>query len=86
MFKRVIWFSTGAAAGASGMLWAQRKVKAQLDKATPAHLVEVARDSATGATRRVKGYVSEVVGEGRTAARDREAVLRDRYRVPPQRS
>lgn len=85
MFKRVIWFSTGAAAGASGMVWAQRKVRAQLDRATPAHLVEVARDGAVGATNAVRDFVGDVIGEGRSAARDREATLRDRYRVPPPR-
>jgi hypothetical protein len=30
MFKRAIWTGVGAAAGAAGTLWTQKKVKAQV--------------------------------------------------------
>jgi hypothetical protein len=82
MFKRVIWFGAGLAAGASGTVYAQRKVRAQLDKARPAHLVVVAGD----ATRRMGTAVRDAVSEGRAAARAREDELRTRLDPPPPRA
>jgi hypothetical protein len=74
VFKRVVWFGVGAAAGSAGTIWTQRKVREQMEKATPAHLASVASD----ATRRVGAAVREAVSEGRLAATEREAELRGR--------
>ncbi len=71
MFKRVIWFGVGAAAGTVGTVWAERKVRSQLDRARPQQLAESARVA-----------VQNALAEGRAAARDREIELRDRYRLP----
>jgi hypothetical protein len=74
VFKRVVWFGVGAAAGSAGTIWTQRKVRQQMEKATPAHLATVASD----ATRRVGAAVRDAVTEGRLAATEREAELRGR--------
>ena len=74
MFKRVVWFGVGAAAGSAGTIWTQRKVREQMEKATPAHIATVAGD----ATRRVGAAVRDAVVEGRQAANEREAELRGR--------
>ena len=78
MFKRVIWMGVGAAAGSASTVWAQRKVKAQVDrmaaKATPGHAIEVARSKATEARR----VVSSAIADGRDARRDAEVELRGR--------
>lgn len=69
MFKRVIWFSMGAAAGAAGTVWTERTVRRQLDRARPANIADSARRA-----------VKAAVEEGRSAAREREIELRERYR------
>lgn len=68
MFKRVIWFGIGAAAGTVGTVWSERKVRAQLDRARPAAV----RQS-------VQRAVRAAVEEGRAAASAREDELRARY-------
>ena len=60
----------GAAAGTVGTVWAERKVKSQLDRARPVNLAESARRA-----------VRVAIDEGRIAAREREIELRDRYRI-----
>ena len=75
MFKRTFWFSAGIAAGASGTVWAQRKVREQLDRTTPSHLA----NRALREGRRVTDTVRLAIEEGRTAAAQREVELRDRY-------
>lgn len=76
MFKRVIWMGVGAAAGAAGTVWSQRKVKQQVEQiqqmATPAHVMDVAKTKATSIKDRVVGAVNEGIAEGREA----EAAMR----------
>lgn len=68
MFKRVIWFGIGAAAGTVGTVWTERKVREQLDRARPAAVVES-----------LQRTVRAALDEGRAAARQREGDLRARY-------
>lgn len=68
MFKRVVWFGVGAVAGAGGSAWAQRKIKAQVERVQPARLVGSAGDALRAA-----------VADGRSAMREREVDLRRRY-------
>ena len=75
MFKRVIWFGSGMAAGAGGTVWAARKVRDQIDRAKPSHLAVVATDAARAAGT----VVRDALSEGRVAARAREVELRDRF-------
>ena len=43
MFKRVIWFGIGSAAGAAGTIWAEQKIRSQIDRARPTQLAGTAR-------------------------------------------
>jgi hypothetical protein len=75
VFKRLMWWATGAAMGAGGSLWARRKVKrvvqAQVERVAdtlkPANVASAA-----------KGRVLHAVDQGRHAATAREVQLRDR--------
>jgi hypothetical protein len=78
VFKRTRWLAIGAVAGSAGTVWAQRKVREQMDRTKPAHLASVAAD----ATRRVGAVVRDAVSEGRQAASVRESELRGR--MPPR--
>lgn len=75
MFKRVIWFGSGMAAGAGGTVWAARKVRDQIERTKPSHLAVVATDAARAAG----SVVRDALSEGRVAARAREVELRDRF-------
>ena len=75
MFKRVIWFGGGMAAGAGATIWAAHKVREQIDRAKPSHLAVVAADAARAAGT----VVRDALSEGRVAARAREVELRDRF-------
>jgi hypothetical protein len=70
--RRVTWFVTGAAAGATGAVYAKRKVVAVVESMRPANLA----GSAGSAARRARHRVSEAVREGVTAGRRREHELR----------
>lgn len=70
--RRLFWLGVGAVAGASGTIWAERKVRAQLDALAPDHLVVTAGNKA----RDVGRTVVDAVAEGRGAMRAREAELR----------
>lgn len=75
--RRLFWFGAGMAAGSAGSVWAQRKVKEQLDRARPSQLVSAAGDRAKG----VIGTARDALAEGRAAMREREIDLRRRYGV-----
>jgi len=76
MFKRVIWVGIGAAAGSVSTVWAQKKVRAQVDKvaamATPAHLADTARSRVVD----VRDTVVAAVAEGRSTKRVSEAQMK----------
>lgn len=76
MFKRVIWMGVGAAAGSIGTVWAERKVRAQIDKvaekATVQHAANTARDKIVD----VRDTVVAAVTEGRSTKASTEAELR----------
>lgn len=76
MFKRVIWMGIGAAAGSAGTIWAERKVKTQIDrvtdKASVQHVTGVARDRLVD----VRDTVVAAVTEGRSAKQVAETEMR----------
>ncbi len=73
--KRLFWLGVGAAAGAAGTVWAERKVKNQIEALSPDQLVVRAGQKATDAGR----SILDAVTEGREAMRTRETELRGRY-------
>ena len=85
VFKRLTWFGLGAAAGATGYVWAQQRVRRELDALGPDHIVVVAGNQARRVGKQVGRTVTGAVGEGRSAMRDREDELlarRDGHRWP----
>ena len=80
--RRLFWLTVGAAAGATGTVWTQRKVRQQLDNLGPEHVVVVAGKGAKAVGRRVVS----AVGEGRAAMSEREIELRERMQVDQRAS
>lgn len=74
--RRLFWMGVGMAAGASGTVWVERKVRSRLDALQPDHLAVVAGNRARAAGR----SVLDAVAEGRGAMLEREAELKGRYR------
>lgn len=71
MFKRLIWFSSGAATGAAGSFWVKRRVQEQMRRFTP----EGVRQQAVIRAKRAAGDAQSLVNEGRNVAktyRDRQ--------------
>jgi hypothetical protein len=73
--RRLFWLGVGAIAGASGTIWAERKVRTRLEALQPDHLVVAAGNRA----RDVGRSVVDAVADGRGAMREREAELRRTY-------
>lgn len=69
--RRLFWLGVGAAAGASGTIWTQRRVKEQLDNLGPETAVAVAGRGAKAIGR----TVSAAISEGRAAMAEREDEL-----------
>jgi hypothetical protein len=79
--KRLFWLGVGAIAGASGTVWAERKVRTQIEALQPDHLAVAAGHKAVAVGR----TVVDAVLDGRDAMRDREFELRGRYDRPAAR-
>lgn len=73
--KRLFWLGVGAALGAGGTVWAERKVKNQIEALSPDQLVVRAGQKAGDAGR----SILDAVSEGREAMRSRESELRGQY-------
>lgn len=76
MMKRVFWLGVGVVAGASGTVWAERKVKERLEALSPDNMAVAAGNRALAAGR----SVIDAVADGRDAMRSREEELRGEYR------
>ena len=76
--KRLFWLGVGAVAGASGTVWAERKVRTQIEALQPEHLVVTAGHRAVAAGR----HLVDAVLDGRDAMRSREFELHGRYDRP----
>lgn len=79
--KRLFWLGVGAVAGASGTVWAERKVRTQIEALQPDHLAVAAGNKAISVGR----TVVDAVLDGRDAMREREFELRGRYDRPAAR-
>jgi len=76
--KRLFWLGVGAIAGASGTVWAERKVRTQMEALQPDQLAVAAGNKALAVGRNVV----DAVLDGRDAMREREFDLRSRYDRP----
>ena len=70
--RRAVWFVGGVAAGATGVGYAKRKIRAAVNKLRPTNVAH----SATSAVGRGVHHVTDAVREGVTAARRRERELK----------
>jgi len=84
MVKRLFWVGVGAAAGASGTVWVQQKVKRQMETLGPDSVVQVAGtvaskagSSALKVGRRVTYRLVDAASEGRSTMREREGALKE---------
>lgn len=66
MFKRLFWFSSGAATGAAGTVWARRRVQEQMRRFTPGGV----REQAVARAKRAAGDAQVLVREGRVVAKN----------------
>ena len=73
MIKRLTWWAAGAAMGAAGSVYAQRKVKKKVAQLSPPLIA----GTAVGVAKEVVGDVKSALRDGRAAMRDRETELRD---------
>ncbi len=89
VFKRVIWWASGAVMGAGGSAWVQRKVKRTVQskraKYAPSAVAVRVGDRLTGSVRGVGETVRDVIDEGRTGMRQREAELHAELEGPSGR-
>ena len=69
MFKRLFWFSSGAATGAAGTVWVRRRVQQQLRRFTPGGI----RDQAVARARRAGADARVVIEETRSLANKRRS-------------
>jgi hypothetical protein len=76
VFRRVLWFTTGATAGFGGAMWVRRRVLRTVERYTPAHV----QDEVATSVRRLGTDVRAAVREGRTTMAEREAELRAELR------
>lgn len=68
----------GAAAGASGSVWAQRRLRQRIERYAPEQIA----DRAAASARRLGTDVKSAAEEGRVAMREREDALRSQFRPP----
>lgn len=87
MLKRLRWILMGMGVGASGSVWAQRRLKMWMRSYTPPEAAARAAKRGTEAAGRTAGEVRTAFAEGRQAMRQREAELRhqidQRQKQPP---
>ena len=75
MFKRLIWFGSGAVSGAAGGWYVKRRVQAKLRRFTPGGV----REQALATAKRAQADAKIAVAEGRRLARE----YRDQQNNPP---
>jgi hypothetical protein len=76
MFKRTVWFTTGATAGFGGAMWIRRKLLRAVRRYTP----ERVQSDVSTSVRRLGTDLRTAVSEGRDTMHDREAELRSQLR------
>ncbi len=78
MLRRVRWFGFGAAAGAGGIVWAQREVKKRTQKYLPPAVRERVREQGVAFGDRVK----ETATYAKEVQRDAENRYREKFGLP----
>ena len=76
MFKRLFWLTVGTIVGFGGSVWAQRRIRRQIERYYPD---KVAQQVSAG-VKTLGEDVKAATAAGRVAMRDREAALRAQFR------
>ena len=76
MFKRLFWLTVGTLLGLGGSLWAQRRLRQQLERYKPEQVTRRAFEIARGLAEDVRAAARQ----GREAKREREQSLREQFR------
>ena len=66
VFKRLIWFSSGALSGAAGSWYVKRRIQEKLRRYTPGGI----RDQAVARAKQAQADAKTAVAEGRRLAKD----------------
>ncbi len=66
MFKRLIWFTSGAASGAAGSVWVRRRIRERLSRYTP----EGVKQQALAKAKKASADAKTAIEEGRRLAQD----------------
>ena len=77
MFKRVTWLGVGFTLGVGTTAYAARKARQRLESYKPPAVLDRVTTTITTRSVTFKDQVTEALTEGRAAARQREAELRD---------
>jgi len=78
VFKRLFWLTVGTLLGLGGSLWAQRRLRQQIERYKPEQVTRRAFDTA----RALAEDVRAAARQGREAQREREESLREQFRPP----
>jgi hypothetical protein len=87
LFRKLLWFGTGASLGFGGAMWIRNRILRAVDRVMPRRI----RRSVETQARGVGSTLAAAMSEGRDAMRDRERELRrnfapGRREAPPTRS
>ena len=77
MFKRATWLGVGFTLGVGTTVVAARKARQQLDRYKPPAMLDRVTTTISTKSVTIKDQVVEAVAAGRSAAKDREAQLRE---------
>jgi hypothetical protein len=81
MFKRATWLTVGFGLGVGTTVAAARQVRKRVDRYRPGAVANRMTDSITGSISSLRDQLGAAVDEGRAAAREREAELRESRRL-----
>jgi hypothetical protein len=76
MFKRVTWLGVGFTLGVGTTAYAAVKARQRLDRYKPPAMLDRVTTTITTRSVTIKDQVVDALSEGRAAAKDREAELR----------
>lgn len=78
MFKRLFWFSSGAAAGVGGSFWLMRTLRQRVSRYAP----DKVADNVAAALRNTREDLRAALAAGRDAMKEQESSLRAEFDTP----
>lgn len=78
MFKRVFWFTSGAAAGLGGSFWVMRTLRQKVNRYAPDQVA----DNVAASLRGARDELRAALLAGRDAMKEQESSLRAEFDTP----